>query len=466
MVTPNSRALSLQPHSPILVDGNQGFTFANGVVGGSGTVTDPYVIEGWDIDASSSTGIEIRDTTAHLVVRSVHVHSGGPFYGGNEGVKILAAMNVAIEYSTFTDNMFGISTVGRLGLYPANIGVSDNSFSHNGRALNLFGVNVTVSRNGISHNGMGIEFGLTNATISGNEISNNNGMGITGYGSHITVSDNDISYSDLMGIAIGGNNLNISANRIFSNGSGGIYVLGGYESEISGNTVSNNRRAGVELEIGREIVVRHNNIVDNGYEQGSNDIGDFDPSDAGVLNSWDGGYPGGGNFWSDYSGVDNCSGPGQDICPDPDGLGDTPYLVGEFSRDQYPLVRPFETIRGQLEVQPHVISLSSKARYVNAFIELPDGYDGSNIDAGSIRLNETIAPDPLAPIIVTDHNGDTVPDLMVKFRLQDVRLLFPRPGVYTLAVRGNTIVGGRPFTSFDRVLVTSPTFARSVRLFP
>ncbi len=437
---------------------------ANGVVGGSGTVTDPYIIEGWDIDASSSTGIEIRHTDARFIIRNVSVHSGGQVccFGG---VKLVDVANGRVENSTISDNMLGIYTIGGPGFSSSNIAVFNNDILHDGNGLSLYGAsNVTVSHNRILRNGVGINFGLANGTISGNEISNN-GIGITGYGSHIAVSDNDISYSDLSGINMGGNTLNISANRIFSNGSGGIYLFGGYESEISGNTVSNNRRAGVELEIGREVVVHHNNIVDNGYEQGSNDIGDFDPSDAGVLNSWDGGYPGGGNFWSDYAGVDNCSGPGQDVCPDPDGLGDTPYLVGEFSRDRYPLTRPFETIHGQLDVQPHVISLSSKARYVTAFIELPDGYKGSNIDARSILLNGTIAPDPQARIIITDHDGDTVPDLMVKFDLQDVRVLFPRPGIYTLAVTGNTIVGGRPFISFDRVLVTTPTSIRSVRIF-
>jgi len=58
--------------------------------------------------------------------------------------------------------------------------------------------------------------------------------------------------------------------------------------------------------------------------------------------TWDNGYPSGGNFWSDYTGVDYCSGPSQNICPSPDGTGDTPYtLIGSRAVDNYPLIKPY-----------------------------------------------------------------------------------------------------------------------------
>ena len=38
-------------HDPIYIDGNADFTPANGVKSGSGTQSDPYLIEGWDIKA-------------------------------------------------------------------------------------------------------------------------------------------------------------------------------------------------------------------------------------------------------------------------------------------------------------------------------------------------------------------------------------------------------------------------------
>ena len=35
------------PHNPIHISSNADFTVDNGVVGGSGTLNDPYIIEGW-----------------------------------------------------------------------------------------------------------------------------------------------------------------------------------------------------------------------------------------------------------------------------------------------------------------------------------------------------------------------------------------------------------------------------------
>ena len=75
--------------------------------------------------------------------------------------------------------------------------------------------------------------------------------------------------------------------------------------------------------------MRHNAILTNAAQA-------FD--DQGLSNAWDDGYPSGGNFWSDYTGVDNCRGPNQNVCPDPDGIGDTPYAIDTDSVDRYPLM--------------------------------------------------------------------------------------------------------------------------------
>jgi len=62
-------------------------------------------------------------------------------------------------------------------------------------------------------------------------------------------------------------------------------------------------------------------------------------------NEWDNGYvdgyqPDGGNYWSDYEGSDEFSGPNQDE-PGEDGIGDTPYEIpGGSSQDRYPLMEP------------------------------------------------------------------------------------------------------------------------------
>ena len=64
----------------------------------------------------------------------------------------------------------------------------------------------------------------------------------------------------------------------------------------------------------------------------------FDWGDLGADDqTWDDGYPSGGNYWSDYDGADHFSGPNQDQ-PGSDGIGDTPYSVGPAAEDNYPLM--------------------------------------------------------------------------------------------------------------------------------
>src|SRR5437867_12676200 len=71
------RATVLQPHAPILIDGNSGFRADNGVTGGSGTATDPYIIQGWDIVVVPyrSPGIAIRNSDSYFVIRNMYIHS-------------------------------------------------------------------------------------------------------------------------------------------------------------------------------------------------------------------------------------------------------------------------------------------------------------------------------------------------------------------------------------------------------
>jgi parallel beta-helix repeat protein len=58
-------------------------------------------------------------------------------------------------------------------------------------------------------------------------------------------------------------------------------------------------------------------------------------------NYWDGGYPCGGNYWSEFKLPDNFMGPYQNITG-PDGISDVPvYLYGE-NVDKYPLAAPIK----------------------------------------------------------------------------------------------------------------------------
>jgi len=57
-------------------------------------------------------------------------------------------------------------------------------------------------------------------------------------------------------------------------------------------------------------------------------------------NTWDNGYPSGGNYWNDYAGNDSYSGPHQNETGS-DGIGDTAYTIDENNQDNFPLMNPW-----------------------------------------------------------------------------------------------------------------------------
>jgi parallel beta-helix repeat protein len=249
---------------PIYIYGTQ-FTVANGVTSGSGTQNDPYIIEGWDINASSANGIEIRNTEAYFIIRNCYVHDGGVYY---DGIYFNLISNGRVENTISSNNFWGINMY-----YSIYNNIFDNNVSNN-RAY-----------------GIHLECSWYN-NISNNTASNNKYVGIS-------LSDYSM-------------NNNIYDN-IFSNNKYGIYLS--YSSDSNW--------------------IYHNNLTGN-MEQAYDEC----------TNYWDDGYPSGGNYWSDYTGVDEKSGQNQNQ-PGSDGIGDTPYNIsGDMNKDLYPLMSPWAPPKG------------------------------------------------------------------------------------------------------------------------
>src|SRR5205809_612946 len=63
-----------QSHAPIVINGDSGFTTSNGVTKGSGTSSDPYIIDDWYIDGCAcQNGIDIRNTDAYFDIQNVYL---------------------------------------------------------------------------------------------------------------------------------------------------------------------------------------------------------------------------------------------------------------------------------------------------------------------------------------------------------------------------------------------------------
>jgi parallel beta-helix repeat protein len=100
---------------------------------------------------------------------------------------------------------------------------------------------------------------------------------------------------------------------------------------------------------------------------------------------WDDGYPSGGNYWSDYTGVDLNSGPNQNLIGS-DGIGDTPYIIDANNSDHYPLV----TKHSLLPV--HNTNTGLDYPTIQAAIDAPETLNGHTIavDPGIYFENLTI----------------------------------------------------------------------------
>ena len=132
---------------PIYIYGNSDFTCENGVVSGSGSQYDPYIIEGWHIIASgASYGINVEYVSKHFVIRNCIIEgasgAGIHFYGtqsgsieqchllrNERGILFESSHDNAIVSNLIAENHYGVDLVVGTG----NTAVSKNSFVNNGR---------------------------------------------------------------------------------------------------------------------------------------------------------------------------------------------------------------------------------------------------------------------------------------------------------------------------------------------
>jgi parallel beta-helix repeat protein len=231
-----------------------------------------------------------------------------------------------------------------------------------GRTTNC--TNITIENNVLDGRGSAMDC-LDMLEASNNRIVNNtmehNHNSLEGSCIYMYYSDsNVISYNDLSGGWAGIEMLWCSNNTILANDitnttvlgpdmGGGIQLMHSSDNVVVGNTLTGND-VGIDVwgmdADGNSIY--HNNFVGNTI-QASEGQGFGPPS----INIWDKGYPGGGNYWSDYAGVDLFSGPYQNVTGS-DGIGDTPYVINANNTDRYPLMRPVQKIVGDVNMDGKV----------------------------------------------------------------------------------------------------------------
>jgi parallel beta-helix repeat protein len=236
------------------------------------------------------------------------------------------------QYATITGNNV-TNTSGTTG--SGGVGIDVKSYG------------TTVSRNrAINNTFFGIRVYGDGSSVTDNYAADNGEYGIAVLGSVNGASDNYVSRncaanSLIVGIAVTGNFTEISSNAVLNNGVG-MDMSFVYGTRIYDNEILNNQR-GLHLNYFGNNSIYHNHFGSNVQHVNYS-------SYALSANSWDDGYPSGGNYWSGYTGVDLYKGPNQVILGS-DGIGDTPYIIAADNVDRYP--RMSEPTPGALSVSPN-----------------------------------------------------------------------------------------------------------------
>jgi len=373
---------ALASHSPILINGDSEFTPENGVTGGNGTATKPYIIEGWAIDASTANGIMIVNTSAYFIIRNVVVQNGtlGNFVAvklqnvtngvvmkiastNNYGLALLNEVsrtkienNTAIDFGRiWMDEYSQYNSIALNYLYSATY---ESSIEAGGNYSYVVGNTIIQATNGINVSG-------SFNKVYTNQISKAKGcailLGSTGH-SNLVVG-NDVSYST-EGIAIDGSSNNyIVGNKVHHNTNG--TTVAHPTNSSSGNYIvrndvySNDKGIVFDETPSSENFIHHNKFYDNELQK---------YNVPGAVNAWDDGYPSGGNYWKDYTGTDLYRGPYQNETGS-DGIGDIPYPIDENNNDTYPLMNP--PLFGDVN-NDRVVNMRDIGMVVNAFGSFPD----------------------------------------------------------------------------------------------
>ena len=320
-----------------------------------------------------SNTVVMNGTTSEYGIQ-LYGSLGSSYFSNNSQVmgNVISITNASTAIGISLESNFeGVSNTSVTGNTVDLSGSSPNGIVYQGSNVsiedNTINLNSTVSSTGIgSFDGQIIS---SHERISGNQI--NSHLKSTGsiFGFYFeynlkysVISDNVFSSSSLSGSGIELEGTHNNRDMIYSNEftfpSSRVSKVEGLEfSSYTNGSVSNNTITHANESLGWVFV---GNVTVNGnyfYDQytainiGLSDHVKFYHNDfvnftralslGPTLDLYfNASYPVGGNYWSNYTGVDKYSGPQQNI-PGPDGIGDTPYYLAGGYADMYPLMKPW-----------------------------------------------------------------------------------------------------------------------------
>jgi parallel beta-helix repeat protein len=382
--------------------------FANEMIE-NGIYFEGDLIEYWNTHS-----IDILNTVNAKPVYYLSNQTGGTVPYGAGQVILANCTNVMVENQELNNSDIGVE----IGFSTGNTIVNNTISFHNKYGLYAYSSNNnSIDGNNISENDCGIY--LDNS--SGSNITNNSifdclsGIRLYRNSNESKIKQNRISecsygiylyqsgknnlfkneliygYRGIYLVRCSGNNL--SENNILFSTWNGISLESTDWNNITYNILSENR-IGIHFFESSNNSLHHNNFINNQDQIRFNDLNS-------VGNIWNNGF-GEGNYWSDYTGLDD----GNNGRIAGDGVGDTeiqhPYIDqghGYFQLDNYPLMDP---IPDTLPPRIKLISPINNSSIISGVILDFDVYD-TNLHSVDYTLN-----DSTAQVLPSPYNISTV----------------------------------------------------------
>ncbi len=305
---------TLTDHDTILIQSDSEFNASNGVVSGDGSLSNPYIIENWLINASQENGIQIQNTDSYFIIRNCSIWT--PRWYSRNGVLLDTVSNGTLRNLSISYNSDGLSIDSSKDLVVENVTFYSNSnegiqignsnnltfrnisideFSHYAiyidTAADIFFENFFVQNrgqgslyirtcercqflkgwiNGSKGDGVYLvdseeilfsNITITNSTLYGLKISELKNS---------TIKDNKISNSGYQGLFLSYQNdrLKVINNVVFNN-SVGLDLYEVTNSYFLGNTAHDNQFAGMILSSGsKNDTFFENKMANNPYNFG------------------------------------------------------------------------------------------------------------------------------------------------------------------------------------------------------
>jgi parallel beta-helix repeat protein len=303
--------------------------------------------------AGSGDTIRIK---AGTYMENVLVNKAISLIGEDRYNTVIDGSKLGIVIGITVSNVF----IGNLTVRNAGSSIGDSG-------INLSGVeNCTINGNLLIENGNNgiMVYQSVGNVVVGNIVAETDQSGIILYGSsNNTVSENNVQNASRYGIALQDSYYcRVTENNVTSSYEG-IVLLSSNGNSVSRNTVTESTSQGIRLDDPSDYNTFTGNTLTNNGEHGfwmwysshnlfyhnlcnnTNNVLVLSAPAQGYnsTNTWDNGYPSGGNYWSDYKDQDLYSGPYQNETSS-DGIGDTPYVIDTDNADRYPLMHPWGSL--------------------------------------------------------------------------------------------------------------------------